>query len=251
VPVVRGFVVLWETLSLGMRALTWSSQVANGLPQEELRGAQVLLPVTALLGFVGAVFFAAPVVMTAWVGEATASDYAELWAEGLLRIVLLVAYVAAIGRMGQIARVFGYHGAEHRAIHAHERGDPLTAASLRGHPNAHARCGTAFLLTVMVLALLAFLALGTPPVWVRIVERLLLAPVLAALAYEVLRLGQRFGDAPVVGWLYRPNIWLQRFTTRDPDDGQIEVAITALERAIALEASDTDMRHVGADASLS
>lgn len=251
VPILRGLVVLWETLSLGIRSLTWSSQVANGLPREELRGAQVASSVGVLLVFVGVLFFAAPVVATAWVGEATGSDYAELWAEGLLRIVLLVLYVAAIGRMGQIGRVFGYHGAEHRAIHAHERGEPLTAASVLAHANAHPRCGTAFLLTVMVLALFVFLALGTPPVWVRVIERLALAPVLAALAYEVLRLGQRFGDAPVVGWLYRPNTWLQRFTTRDPDNGQVEVAIVALERAIALEAAAGDARGAGAEAALS
>jgi hypothetical protein len=140
-----------------------------------------------------------------------------------------------IGRLPEIRRVFAYHGAEHRAIHAYEHGRQLTAAAVRDYPNEHPRCGTAFLLTVMVLALVLFIALGTPPIWLRLVERVVLIPAIAAVAYELLRLGQRYGDAPILSLIYRPNLWLQKLTTRDPDDGQIEVAITALQHAIALD----------------
>jgi uncharacterized protein YqhQ len=156
-------------------------------------------------------------------------------AEGVLRLAMLVGYIWLIGRMRDVRRVFAYHGAEHRTIHAYEHGRTLTAEHIREYPNAHPRCGTAFLLTVMVISLVAFVLLGTPPIWLRIAERVVLIPVIASLAYEVLRLGQRFEDSRIFAALYRPNIWLQSLTTRDPDDAQIEVAVAALERVIALE----------------
>jgi uncharacterized protein YqhQ len=133
--------------------------------------------------------------------------------------------------------VFAYHGAEHRAIHAYEHGRALTPETVREYPNAHPRCGTAFLLTVMVISLVVFVALGAPPIWLRIVERIVLIPVIAAASYEVLRLGQRFGNRGLFGLIYRPNLWLQSLTTRDPDDAQIEVAIAALNHVLAMEAA--------------
>src|SRR5207237_6166248 len=108
------------------------------------------------------------------------------------------------------------------------------------YPNAHPRCGTAFLLTVAVLSLIVFVALGTPALWVRAVERVVLIPVIASIAYELLRLGQHFEDNAVVAALYRPNLWLQSLTTRDPDDAQIEVAIAALNAALAVESTSAD-----------
>ena len=234
-PVIRGIIVLYETLALGLRSLTWSSQVATGAQRSEVSTRQLVLSLAFTLVIVAAVFFAGPVLAVSWVGNVTGSEHLEVAVEGLLRIAMLLAYIWAIGHVADIRRVFAYHGAEHRAIHTYEHGQPLTADNVRSHPNEHPRCGTAFLLTVMLIALVVFIALGTPPLWERLVERIVLIPAIASVAYELLRLGQRYGDAPIVSTLYRPNLWLQKLTTRDPDDGQIEVAIAALTHALALD----------------
>ena len=235
IPIVRGMIVLYETLTLGLRALRWSSQVAAGAAPREASVRQLLLSLGSTLAFVATIFFAVPVLLTGWIGSVAGNEYIEVVIEGVLRLAMLIGYIWLIGRVPEIQRVFAYHGAEHRAIHAHEHGRALTPEAVREYPNAHPRCGTAFLLTVMVLALFLFIALGTPPIWVRLIERIVFIPALASVAYELLRLGQRYGDAPVIGLLYRPNLWLQKLTTRDPDDAQIEVAIAALQHAIALD----------------
>lgn len=240
VPVVRGVIVLFETLALGVRALTWSSQVAMGRDEEEVSKAQLIVSLGVTLAFVAAIFFAGPVLVTSWLSRFLGSGYVEVTAEGVLRLAMLIGYIWLIGLIPDVRRVFAYHGAEHRAIHAYEHGRELTPAAVREYPNAHARCGTAFLLTVMVLSLILFVALGTPPLWLRLVERIVLIPVVAALAYEVLRLGQRFGERGLFAAIYRPNLWLQGLTTRDPDDAQIEVAIAALRHVLALEAAGAE-----------
>jgi len=235
VPFVRGLIVLAESLSMGMRALRWSTAVAEQGPSAQLPAGR--LPAGPMLALALAIF-CVPVLLTFWVGWVTGSEYSEVVAEGLARVALLAGYVALLGSVPEFARLFAYHGAEHRAIHAWEHGRALTVAEVRAFPNAHARCGTAFLLTLGVLAGVVFLFFGAPPFWLRLLERLFLAPVIAALAYEVLRLSQRYAGVAVVAWIFRPNLWMQRLTTRDPDDAQIEVAIAALERAVALEAAE-------------
>jgi uncharacterized protein YqhQ len=150
---------------------------------------------------------------------------------------MLVGYIWFIGRLPEVQRVFAYHGAEHRAIHAWEHRLPLTLENVRAFPNEHPRCGTAFLLTVGAISLVAFIALGTPPLVERIVQRAVLTPVIAAVAYEFLRVSQRHEANRLVRWAKAPNLWLQKLTTRDPDDGQVEVAIAALNRVIAYEST--------------
>ncbi len=237
IPVVRGAVVLYETLVLGVRSLMWSSNVAMGKDGDEISKLQIIVSLAVTLAFVAAIFFAGPVLLTSWIDRVVANDYVEVLAEGILRLAMLIGYIWLIGRMPDVQRVFAYHGAEHRAIHAYEHGRDLTPANVREYPNAHPRCGTAFLLTVMVISLVVFVALGTPPIWLRLVERVVLIPVIAAASYEVLRLGQRFGDRGIFGLIYRPNLWLQSLTTRDPDDAQIEVAIAALNNVLAMESA--------------
>ena len=245
IPILRGIIVLYETLALGVRALTWSSQVATGQTEEDVSPVQLATMLGVMLLLVAVIFFAGPVLLTSWLGRIIGNDYVEVIAEGLLRLTMLVGYIWLIGRMRDVRRVFAYHGAEHRAIHAYEHGRTLTAEHIREYPNAHPRCGTAFLLTVMVISLVAFVLLGTPPIWLRIAERIVLIPVIASLAYEVLRLGQRFEDSALFSALYRPNIWLQSLTTRDPDDAQIEVAVAALERVILLDAEASSQHDAG------
>ena len=237
VPFVRGLVILLESLSLGMRALGWSTRVQQGDANAALPPSRPPFAPLLALGFI---IFCVPVLLTFWLGWLTSSEFSEVIAEGIVRLLLVIGYIAALGAVPEFQRLFAYHGAEHRAIHAWEHARPLTVDAIRTFPNAHARCGTAFLLTIVVLSGLVFLLFGAPPLWLRLIERIVLAPLIAAIAYETIRLGQRFGEAPVVRLLFLPNLWMQRLTTRDPDDAQIEVAIAALERALTLEAAAGD-----------
>ncbi len=238
IPLVRGIVTLYETFSLGMRSLYWSSQVASGRGDGESKASAGDLAISvAALTIAAATFFVGPVLLTGWVSRVTGSGEAEVLSEGVLRIGMLLGYIWFIGRLPEVQRVFAYHGAEHRTIHAHEHGLPLTIENVRTFPNAHPRCGTAFLLTVGVLSFVAFSVLGTPPVLIRVLERVILTPVIAGVAYEFLRASQSLENHPIFGFAQYPNLWLQKMTTRDPEDAQIEVAIASLNAVLALEAA--------------
>ena len=237
-PLIRGVVVLWETLALGMRALGYSAQVAAGEDEGEGDISAVYVWPTMAVTFilVAAVFFVGPVLLTGWL-EGRLGGTGAVVAEGVLRLALFLVYVWAIGLVPDIRRVFAYHGAEHRAIHAYEAGRPLEVDAVRPFPNAHPRCGTGFLLTVMVVALVVFTLLGSPPLWWRLLSRVVLLPVIASFSYEAIRLGMLIEGVPVLNWLLKPNLLLQSMTTRDPDDDQIEVALAALQGVLAAEAS--------------
>ena len=236
-PLIRGVVVLWETLALGMRALGYSAQVAAGEDEDELSGPYIWATMAITFVVVAVVFFAGPVLLTGWLEGALGGTGAVI-VEGVLRLALFLAYIGAIGLVPDVRRVFAYHSAEHRTIHAYEAGRPLDVESVRPFPNAHPRCGTGFLLTVMVVALVVFALLGTPPLWWRVLSRVVLLPVIAALSYEAIRLGLLVERVPVINWVLKPNLLLQSLTTRDPDDGQIEVALAALQGALAAENGD-------------
>ena len=247
IPLVRGIVTLYETFSLGIRSLHWSSQVASGRGDGSGKASagDIAISVGALT-IAAATFFVGPVLLTGWVSRVTGSGEAEVLSEGALRIGMLLGYIWFIGRLPEVQRVFAYHGAEHRTIHAHEHGLPLTIENVRTFPNAHPRCGTAFLLTVGVLSFVAFSALGTPPVLIRILERIILTPVIAGVAYEFLRASQSLENHPIFRFAQYPNLWLQKMTTRDPDDAQIEVAIASLNAVLALEAALPEVGAVSA-----
>ena len=228
-PLVRGMVALWDTMALGLRALM-------GEPAErpEGWGAWLLLLFPLALGI--ALF----IVLPAALAEAMARFLgwppgARSALEGLLRLGLGISYLGAIGRRPEVRRVFAYHGAEHKVVHALEAGAPLTVAGARPFPTAHPRCGTAFLLTVILIAIVLFAFLPGLPLLARVAVRLALLPALAALAYEFLLFSARFASVRPVAWLSAPNLWLQRLTTREPDEGMLEVALAALEAARALE----------------
>ncbi|MBN1259871.1 MAG: DUF1385 domain-containing protein, partial [Anaerolineae bacterium] len=152
--------------------------------------------------------------------------------EGLIRLAILMGYMVAVGQMEDIRRVFAYHGAEHKTINAYEDGAPLTVESVRTYSTAHARCGTAFLLIVTLISVLVFAPLGKPALPIRILSRLLLVPVVSGIAYEVLRFTGRHADNRTIQVLIKPNLALQRLTTREPDDSMLEVAITALKAVL-------------------
>jgi uncharacterized protein YqhQ len=236
VPFVRGVATLYDTFTLGIKSLYWSARVASGREQESASRAEFALAGVTLTA-AAAIFIAGPVLMTGWIGETGGNAWLEVLAEGGLRIAMLLGYIRFIGRLPEVERVFAYHGAEHRTIHAYEHGKPLTVEAVREFANAHPRCGTAFLLTVGVMSFAVFTMLGTPPVTERIIERIVLTPVIAAAAYEFIRISQAYESHPVLRVLQAPNLWLQRMTTRDPGDDQIEVAIAAMKAVLAAEAS--------------
>ncbi len=240
IPLVRGVVVLWETLALGMRALNFSSRVAF---EEETEGGEpVEFPERAFLGtmvvallFVIGVFFAAPILLANLLER---WDVARAWivlVEGILRLGLFVGYIAAIGLIPDIRRVFQYHGAEHMTIHAYEAGRPLTVEEVRRFPKEHQRCGTSFLLVVVFVALVTFFVfdvLVDEGLVVRTASRIVLVPVVAGISYEILRFGARYRHSAVVRALFAPNIALQALTTRVPDASQVEVAIASFEATL-------------------
>jgi uncharacterized protein YqhQ len=179
-----------------------------------------------------AVFFLLPLLLAqATVGRVD-QGFALQLSEGGIRVVIFLGYLILVGRAADVRRTFQYHGAEHMSIHTLEAGDPLTVAAARKYPTAHPRCGTEFLVVVLIVSILAFAVVGKlPPLWL-IVSRVVLVPVIAAISYELLQLGARHRNHAIVRWLWSPGIWVQAITTRQPGDDMIEVAIVSLERAL-------------------
>ena len=240
-PLVRGVITLVETLSLGMRALSYSSSVSLEDPEadpdsevesEELSKGALASMLLVSFGFAILLFFLLPLFASRPLEGAFGNDILSNVAEGAIRLAVFVAYIWVIGRMAEIRRVFMYHGAEHMTVHAQERGDPLVTEAIRKYSPAHPRCGTAFLLTVMVLAILVFVFVPREPLWWLVVSRIVFIPLIAAVAYEVIRFSGRYEDNPLVRLISAPNLLLQKLTTRQPDDDQIEVAVAAMETAL-------------------
>ena len=234
IPFLRGLVMLWDALGLGMKALMTSADVAVG---EEASLSGPVSWGTALLGVglgVG-LFMLLPSFLAGLLAPLLPSEWLISLVEGVFRLSLVVAYIWAIGKMPDIQRVFAYHGAEHKTINAYEAGEDLTVEAVRVFPKAHTRCGTSFLLTLVFLSVLLFAPLDPPSILWRLVSRLALLPVLTGVSYEILRLTARFADRVWMRWLIRPNLALQRLTTREPDDSMIEVAISALKAVLADE----------------
>jgi hypothetical protein len=236
-PLIRGVIVLWETLALGIRALMWSSSVQLGEEHKDSESGPMWAMVIITLTAVAAFFFAGPLLLADLLHDVLGSDLAVIVAEGLIRLGIVVGYVAVIGLMPDVRRVYQYHGAEHKSIHALENGDPLEPAYVQRYPTAHVRCGTSFLLTVVVVSIIVFAAVGNPDLWVRVLSRIVLIPVIAAVSYELIRLGGRFESSSITRALMWPNLALQAITTKPPDDAQVEVALRALNEVLAAEQS--------------
>jgi len=238
VPFIRGVLILAETFTLGGRALTWSSAIAAGELDEHGEAKKLTFFETAFLTltmmFALAIFFAGPVLATAWL-DAHLDQWIVLSIEGGIRIGLLLGYIWLIGRSDDVRRVFQYHGAEHMTIAAYEDGRDLTVPAVRRYPKEHPRCGTSFLLTVALVSIVVFAFAGTDPLWWRIASRLVLIPLVAAVAYEAIRFAGFHQRWPVVRLLFAGNLALQLLTTRPPDDEHIQVAIRAFEEARAVE----------------
>jgi uncharacterized protein YqhQ len=237
-PVIRGVVALGESLAIGMRALAVSARFSvtdegdEDASQELGRFAMIGAFVFAI-GFSLLLFKVSPALLTNWIDPGT--TWVFLLIEGGIRIALLIAYLVVIGLFGELRRVFQYHAAEHKAINAYEAGAPLEPEVVQRHSLIHMRCGTAFLLWVMVIAILVFSLLGRPPLMWLIASRIIALPLIAGLAYEVIRLAARYERFALVRAVLAPGLWLQRLTTREPTLDQVAVSIRALERVLEAE----------------
>jgi uncharacterized protein YqhQ len=246
VPLVRGVFALWDTLVLGVRALVFSANVSlmadpeipDGPKKPESASAMLWLTVAVSLAFSIGLFFVAPLVVVSLGDRWIASDLVSNLAEGGVRLALLLGYLGLIGRMSEIQRVFGYHGAEHKVINAYEADASLTVDGARSQSLLHPRCGTGFILIVVLLSILVFALLGRPPLELRVLSRVLLVPVIAALAYEFIRWTATHYRSRLVRLLTWPSLSLQRLTTREPDDDMLEVALVAFRRVLAAEGRD-------------
>jgi uncharacterized protein YqhQ len=226
-PFIRGLLALWDALGLGMRALTISANTQTG-EDEKLEGPQLFFTLAFAIGLVLTLFFITPASVGHMVEEnLNVSPWVSNLLEGVLRLVMLIGYVLLISLMPDIKRVFAYHGAEHKTINAYEAGVELTPENVATFSLEHPRCGTAFLLTLMLLSILVFSLLGPMPGALRILSRIIFIPLLASLAYEYIRWTAKNLHSPLVRWMIKPNLALQRLTTREPSLEMIEVAIAA------------------------
>jgi uncharacterized protein YqhQ len=227
IPFLRGLIMLWDSLGLGMRALTESANLQTG-EDEKLEGPALYLTLSFTFLVAIGIFFLAPAGV-GWLSEHFL-HWNAWWSnlmEGVIRLLLLIGYLWGIGFAPDIARVFAYHGAEHKTINAFEAGADLTPVAVAKFSVEHPRCGTAFLLTLMVLSLFFFTILGPLPFAWRLLSRVVMIPVLAGVAYEYLRWTANHLNSPFIRMIVKPNLALQHLTTREPDEKMLEVAITA------------------------
>jgi uncharacterized protein YqhQ len=242
-PVLRGVAVLFQSLAVGIRALNYSAEQAMEEEPGETKPASGGWALAASLAFAVlfalGLFFYLPLLFTealVRVAPVLESSIAFNLVEGGIRIALFVGYILAISAMGDMRRVFQYHGAEHKVVAAYEAGDPLTVEGVRRHSVLHPRCGTSFLLFVMLISILAFsLIPGTAPFALKLLARLLLLPLIAGASFEVLRLSARNRRRILFALVVAPGLWMQRLTTREPSDDQIQVAIEALRVALGTD----------------
>ena len=235
VPFLRGMFVLVESLSLGFRALSWSAEKA-GEEEEEIGKREIVITMVIAIVAALAIFVIGPAFAANWIKDLVGGN-ALLFViiDGALRIFLIVAYIWLVGRNPEIQRVFQYHGAEHKTIHAYENGDPLDIPSIQRYSPRHPRCGTSFIIIVAMVAFVVFLLLAPLPFVWQVIARVALIPVIAGLSYEVLRAaaGHRW-----MAWASKPGMWIQSITTKEPTDDQVEVAVASLIAALTPEDID-------------
>jgi uncharacterized protein YqhQ len=237
-PFIRGLVALWEMLILGTRMMLFSAGIQADLdPEREVSGRVVAVMITVSLAFAIGLFFVAPLLLTRTTGGFLHGPLASNIVEGVVRLALFIGYLALVGRLGQMYRVFQYHGAEHKTINAFESGAELTPRSVQRFSTVHIRCGTAFLLWVVVISIFVFALLGHPPILLGALARIVLVPLIAAVSYEILHIA-------LVRAVVQPGLWLQRLTTREPSDDQVTVAIMALQEVLAADGIGVPVRAV-------
>lgn len=231
IPFLRGVVVLVEALFLGIPSLFQSANISLG-EEEKISNVVVWGIVVLSLGFAIGLFFVAPLFLVNLLDPYLNSSLVSNIVEGVIRIGIFILYLGVLNLIPDVKRVFAYHGAEHKVVNAYEAGIPLELEAVKGYSTGHIRCGTNFLLVVLIVAIFLFALLGRPEMWLRLLSRIVLIPVIAALSYEIIRLGAAYAHNPVVRILLTPGLALQAMTTRQPNDSQLEAALLALKGAI-------------------
>jgi len=233
IPFLRGVVILVESLVLGIGALFESANISLGEEDQKISGPLLWGTLAASFAFAAAVFFVIPLLVTdSLVDPHINSSVLSNLVEGIIRVVIFLVYLALVNLIPDIRTVFAYHGAEHKTINAFEHHVPLEPEPVARFSTAHVRCGTSFLFAVMIIAIIVFSLVPSSNIWVRIVSRIVLIPVIAAVGYEFTRFSARYAENRIVRVLFLPGLALQKMTTRQPNNGQLEVAITALKGAI-------------------
>jgi uncharacterized protein YqhQ len=236
-PLIRGIIALVETMVLGTQSLLHSVQIAAAEEVGEKIPTALLWGTVAISLALGvALFFMVPLFATRYlidpyINSALLSNILE----GIIRIGIFIAYLKVISLIPDIKRVFAYHGAEHKVVNAYEAGVPLEVESVKNYSTAHTRCGTAFLFIVLIVSIFVFALVGQPTLWIRILSRIALIPVIAAISYEIMKFGASHIYNKVVRVLLAPGLMLQSITTREPDDSQLEAAISALSEVIEID----------------
>jgi uncharacterized protein YqhQ len=242
-PIVRGIIALGESLAIGFKALAISANVMtqerdeSGEIKTQIGRAQLIFSFAIAIGFALMLFKVGPALLTSWLPIDSTGVFVIV--EGVIRVTVFIVYIALVSLLPDLRRVFQYHGAEHKTINALEAGAELTPTSVQKYSLIHPRCGTAFLLWVMVIAIFVFAFVGRPALHWLILSRILLLPVIAGLAYEVIRFAGKHQNNRVLMTLLAPGLWLQRLTTREPTLDQIEVSIQALRRVLEREQAET------------
>ena len=237
VPLIRGIFALIETMVLGIKSLMFSANVAvEAELNEKPKPVVIWIPVVLGIVFGVALFVVLPMVITHYgIDRLTDSSIVSNAADGVIRVLIFLAYLGLMSLLPDIRRVFAYHGAEHKTVNAYEAGAPLNVESVQQFSTAHTRCGTGFLLIVMVIAVIVFVFTGQPAIYWRLLSRLLLLPVIAAIGYELIHFAADHTENIVIKTIMRPSLALQSLTTRQPDTQQVEVAIEALQGVLEPE----------------
>jgi uncharacterized protein YqhQ len=238
-PVIRGVIALGESLAIGFRALAISANYAaqeedeDGEVTTEITRGQIIFSFAIAIGFALMLFKVGPALITSWLPVETTGAFVVI--EGVVRVTIFIAYILLVSLLPDLRRVFQYHAAEHKAINALEAGEELTPPNVQRFSLIHPRCGTAFLLWVMVIGIFVFAFVGQPAWYWLILSRIALLPLIAGIAYELIRFAGKHSDNRILMTLLAPGMWLQRLTTREPSLDQIEVSIRALQEVLRAE----------------
>jgi uncharacterized protein YqhQ len=237
-PLVRGVVILIEAMVLGIKSLMYSANVALEEEEEKISNKAIWGMMAIAVVLVVLLFFVAPLFLTKLVYTYLPNSIVFNIVEGLIRVVIFIGYIKVISYMSDIKRVFTYHGAEHKAVNAYEAGVPLEVDAIKKYSRAHVRCGTSFLFFVLVIAIIVFSLVGVWDLWLMVISRVVLIPVIMALGYELIYFGAKHTNNWFMKIVLAPGLWMQSLTTGEPDDKQLEVAIAAMNKALEVDQAE-------------
>ena len=239
-PLLRGVVILIEAMVLGIKSLLYSANIAMEEEEEEIPTKAIWGMVASAVILVVVLFFIAPLFLTKLANNYIPNTVVFHIVEGVIRLAIFIAYLKVISLLSDIKRVFTYHGAEHKTVNAYEAGVPMEVEAIKSYSTAHVRCGTSFLFLVLVIAIFVFSFVGRDILWLMIISRVVLIPVIMALGYEVIYFGARHTNNWLMKIVLAPGLFMQRMTTGEPDDRQLEVAIAAMNKAVEVDLEEEE-----------